>query len=86
MQLYIVAAVVLWFSVALLHHFIAFATEFVLRSEVDFMLTGSLPAYTPSKFYVSADVVDEIENLQSYVGLSCVDFADRAHARSAVRF
>ena len=81
MQLYVVATVALWFSVAVLHHVIALSTAFVLRSEADFLLTGILPTYAPSKLYVSSDAVDEIENLQSYVALACVYLSMGPHTR-----
>ena len=48
---------------------LAWMVAFVVQSEAAFLMTGTIPAYAPSKLHISAAAQDEIDNLQCYVGL-----------------
>jgi hypothetical protein len=37
-------------------------------SEMDFLVTGTIPIYAHSKLHYSQDALEEIDNLQQYVG------------------
>jgi len=60
-------AVVAWMVRLLVDHFIAYEIAYVVNSEIEYMLTGTIPQYAPSKLHASQAASDEIDNLQGYV-------------------
>jgi hypothetical protein len=59
-----------WASRVLVENAVACQIGHILTSEMDALLTGSIPAYSPSKWQMPCgDALQDIESCQDYVGL-----------------
>ena len=69
--LLMVAAFFAWMARFLVDNIVAYEVAYVVNSEIEYMLTGTIPDYAPSKLHFSQDALDEIDNLQGYVWARC---------------
>ena len=60
----------LWATIMIAQCVLASMVAFVVQSEADYLMTGTIPAYAPSKLHMSAEARAEIDSLQYYVWAS----------------
>jgi hypothetical protein len=65
----LVCAAVAWSAYVTIQNVVAYEVAFVVQSEADYLSSGVIPCYAPSKVRMSAAASDEIDNLQQYVRL-----------------
>jgi hypothetical protein len=80
-----VCAAVAWAAYATIQNIVAYEVSFFVQSEADYLSSGVIPCYAPSKVRMSAAASDEVDNLQQYVRLLAEhDLADGPADNSAI--
>ena len=63
----LVCATFAWSAYVVTQYVVAYEVSLVSQSEADYLSSGVIPCYAPSKLRMSAAAADEIDNLQHYV-------------------
>ena len=69
LRVVLLCAAFAWAGYLAAQSFVAYEVALVVQAEGDYLMSGVIPWYAPSKLRMSAAAADEVDNLQHYVRL-----------------